>query len=96
MALAGATLAVFVLIATFVYLTSSSSQQSLNWLYPLSLAFAALAAAEYVFVADQAVSATLVPWLSEFQNLRIVQDLLYLIAGTSLVFFLRAFRKEEE
>lgn len=96
MSLAGIALAVFVLNATFVYLTSTSSQKSLNWLYPLSLSFAVLAAADYVFVANQTATGTLLPWLASAENLQIAEDVLYLIAGTSLVFFLRVFREEEE
>ena len=93
--LAALTLSVFVLNAMFVHLTTNSSKRSLNWLYPLSLAFAVLAIAEYAFVAGQ-TSGNLIPWLKDITNIQIAQDLLYLIAGTSLVFFLRAFREEEE
>lgn len=94
--LAGLTLGVFTLNATLVYLTSVSSEKSMKWLYPFSLSFVTLALAEYVFVLDHLDTGfAAVPWLNSFAHLRLVQDLLYLIAGTSMVFYLREVRREK-
>lgn len=93
--LAALTLGVFSLNLIFVYMTSSSSRKDLKWFYPLTLSFAVLAVSEFIFALNQASNSAPLPWFSSIQNLQILQDLLYLTAGTSTVFFLKSFKYEE-
>lgn len=93
--LAALTLGVFSLNLIFVYMTSSSSRKDLKWFYPLTLSFAVLAVSEFIFAMNQASNTGALPWFSSLENLQILQDLLYLTAGTSTVFFLKSFKYEE-
>ncbi|MFB6114668.1 MAG: hypothetical protein ABEK04_00105 [Candidatus Nanohalobium sp.] len=94
--LATLTLGVFSLNLIFVYMTSSSSNKDLKWFYPLTLSFAILAASEFIFAMNQASTNAALPWFSSLANLQVLQDILYLTAGTSTVFFLKSFKYEEE
>lgn len=94
--LAALTLGVFSLNLIFVYMTSSSSRKDLKWFYPLTLSFAVLAVSEFIFAMNQASNSGALPWFSSLENLQILQDLLYLTAGTSAVFFLKSFQYKEE
>jgi len=92
--LAALTLGIYSLNLIFVYMTSSSSRKDLKWFYPLTLSFAVLAGSEFVFAMNQANAGGL-PWFSSLENLQTLQDLLYLTAGTSTVFFLKSLQYEE-
>lgn len=94
--LAALTLGIYSLNLIFVYMTSSSSRKDLKWFYPLTLSFAVLATSEFIFAMNQASNTGALPRFSSLENLQILQDLLYLTAGTSAVFFLKSFQYEEE
>ncbi|MFB6175520.1 MAG: hypothetical protein ABEJ87_06155 [Candidatus Nanohalobium sp.] len=93
--LASVTLGIFTLNLIFVYMTSSSSRRDLKWFYPLTLSLAILAASEFIFALNQASSGGALPWFSSLENIQVLQDVLYLTAGTSTVFFLKSFRYGE-
>lgn len=94
--LAALTLGIFTLNLIFVYMTSSSSRKDLKWFYPLTLSFVVLALSEFIFAINQGSGSSALPWFSSIENLQILQDVLYLTAGTSTVFFLKSFSYQEE
>ncbi|MFB6182436.1 MAG: hypothetical protein ABEI78_00070 [Candidatus Nanohaloarchaea archaeon] len=89
------TLAVYALNVVFVYMTSTSSRRDLKWFYPFSLSFALIAIAQFTYTVGLVQQVTL-PFFSKVGNLITLNNLLYITAGISAIFFIKSLKFEEK
>ena len=96
--IAGLKLAVFSSLAVFIYMTQTSNESlDVSKFYYLSAAFVLMAVVESIYVISLAQGGLpILEFLTDFENVEIIMESLYIIAALSVIVFLREFGSSGE
>lgn len=90
--MAGLKLGIFSALLAYTHLAYKTSEMKLLWLfYPVSFAFLVMAVGEAAFVLDLVTEQTVVPWVSQQDNIHVLNDFMYLVASSFAAVFMTLF-----